>query len=929
MNREHASQLLGRQGVSLVQLLLKDRGWVVFEDASADIGLDLHALIRDKDGYEPGTMLGLQVKTGPSYFNRPGNNDSGEVGWWFEARREKFDFWLDYEMPTILVLVDYEERVAYWERVTNKNVCYLQKDAKIFVPSTQKIDADGLDELEKISSQSGVLKEGWPSLWIKHTEGSWSKRVRTAMLLPRLVASRYSAQETMTPDMAIALLLQGEISLVRKHTKAKELGIAHLPTVPELLEVDPAEKKWWRLFDLLYSFLVEHDHIESDEIALEFESSSEAIPFLVATSVLNQIDEKEWNCYEELSPYLEDKNVLPIDRAWLHIQVANYFLNCGQREDGYFHADSARVLISAHAYDLTALRLEATAQRIVSACGVIESSTKHNERRAELVNSVSLWSSNSFARALEEQSKRDFEKWSEDKTIHLGRNDMSYFHFRTGGFAHLLSGDRGAYEQFAKYLGQYLVSRNQDQQILSNALLLMLDSNAEKETLNAAFVLYGDGREDVVLNVLKFVQLRPSKRYRLETELSILHSFGHLLSEVQASQLSKSIRTIIGATRIWYRRERLYLALAGVYLSASSSEREEIRNLVLADLGQIDEEEARSRARLMRAIPFEEWGNSPIDYSALGNGSHLWDLSREIQKVNLKQSEGLSPQYVERLVSGDLWILECLSSLTVLDDKTVIQLREIAVTGVQEKIQGFESGVCTQGGLDHLGLLTIINFEFPELANWIELIGGLAYANTQSGFCIGAARILLERVSEIPNERIGEFQAVIAANIERLNSGFVFGWFEDESLERILLQLNLMLSPNGVTDEMRLSYAFGSAQSRMANVSHLLTEKVDRPRILLCVMASGSPSENREFLVEYIKSHRITPFADQEVNMLRILLEMKGTAFQVAFLDGLSSLKRTRADLSAFVPLLRSLQGSRSSRVRYFVGQALADIELG
>jgi len=58
-------------------------------------GPDLLLLVRDERRFDPGFVVGAQVKAGPTAFDEPRRDESVEItGWWFRDDREHFDYWL-------------------------------------------------------------------------------------------------------------------------------------------------------------------------------------------------------------------------------------------------------------------------------------------------------------------------------------------------------------------------------------------------------------------------------------------------------------------------------------------------------------------------------------------------------------------------------------------------------------------------------------------------------------------------------------------------------------------------------------------------------------------------------------------------------------------------------------------------------------------
>ncbi|MCX2729443.1 DUF4365 domain-containing protein [Saccharopolyspora sp. NFXS83] len=90
--------------------------WVFREQPKEDYGID--AQIEVVDGEEVlGRLVALQIKTGRSYFSSP-----AEDGWWFSEKAAHFLYWLDFSIPVVVVLVDLDSGLCYWQLVTESTV---------------------------------------------------------------------------------------------------------------------------------------------------------------------------------------------------------------------------------------------------------------------------------------------------------------------------------------------------------------------------------------------------------------------------------------------------------------------------------------------------------------------------------------------------------------------------------------------------------------------------------------------------------------------------------------------------------------------------------------------------------------------------------------------------------------------------------------
>src|SRR5439155_1517079 len=104
--------------------------------------------------FDPGLLIGAQVKTGDSYFKEPVVNESGVLtGWWFrDDDREHIDSWLAHSLPHLIVLHDENTPKSYWAHVTHDAVISTGKGAKVFVPVENTIDGSCRSALLEVAS---------------------------------------------------------------------------------------------------------------------------------------------------------------------------------------------------------------------------------------------------------------------------------------------------------------------------------------------------------------------------------------------------------------------------------------------------------------------------------------------------------------------------------------------------------------------------------------------------------------------------------------------------------------------------------------------------------------------------------------------------------------------------------------------------------
>lgn len=148
---------LGAVGEAAVKLAFLRLGWGVVDAPSEhDVGTDLYLNVRDDQLSDVGLMMGVQVKSGPSWFEQARRDEAGNaVGWWFREGRNHGTYWLAHILPHLVVLHDNEAGVSYWANITADSVVATGRGIKVFVPRANTVDGEHREALFAAASDSG------------------------------------------------------------------------------------------------------------------------------------------------------------------------------------------------------------------------------------------------------------------------------------------------------------------------------------------------------------------------------------------------------------------------------------------------------------------------------------------------------------------------------------------------------------------------------------------------------------------------------------------------------------------------------------------------------------------------------------------------------------------------------------------------------
>lgn len=100
----------------MCQVLVTRLGMVFREQSTSDFGVDAQVEMK-RDGHPTGRLVGLQIKSGPSYFDEP-----YEDGWIFRPKEKHVRYWLNHSLPVYVLLVKLETMTVYWQEITEQQL---------------------------------------------------------------------------------------------------------------------------------------------------------------------------------------------------------------------------------------------------------------------------------------------------------------------------------------------------------------------------------------------------------------------------------------------------------------------------------------------------------------------------------------------------------------------------------------------------------------------------------------------------------------------------------------------------------------------------------------------------------------------------------------------------------------------------------------
>jgi hypothetical protein len=145
------AQRQGDEGVRQLGLAIgRHLGWVVREQPTSDFGIDAHIEIVE-DGLATGRLLGVQVKSGDSYFANPVPG-----GWRFTGDAKHLNYWRQHSLPVILVLCRPQADECFWVHIAPNDFRPQGGRWSTLVPEGNRLDEASRARLYDLASSRPV-----------------------------------------------------------------------------------------------------------------------------------------------------------------------------------------------------------------------------------------------------------------------------------------------------------------------------------------------------------------------------------------------------------------------------------------------------------------------------------------------------------------------------------------------------------------------------------------------------------------------------------------------------------------------------------------------------------------------------------------------------------------------------------------------------
>lgn len=180
----------GEDGITVLKRIIEnDFKWLFRPNHKEhDFGIDAYIDVITEAGHITGKTIAAQVKTGSSYFNETNN-----FGWVFRGQMAHLNYYLNHDIPIIIILVDEINQKVYWCNCDPDKTEKAGDNWKITVPFNSELQISSKSELQKYISPIKDYVSQLETFWALNKRLKASERIIFIVDKPYVLTHDYSA----------------------------------------------------------------------------------------------------------------------------------------------------------------------------------------------------------------------------------------------------------------------------------------------------------------------------------------------------------------------------------------------------------------------------------------------------------------------------------------------------------------------------------------------------------------------------------------------------------------------------------------------------------------------------------------------------------------------------------------------------------------
>lgn len=895
MARVRPETITGDDGESAVINAFDQFGWSA-QKARRDHGTDLIVQTYDTRGYDLQVFVGVQVKSGKSYFRTESEKD-GNRGWYFRSDCERFEEWAAHSSPHLLVLHHPQRKVSYWAHITMEEVETAGKSCKIFVPESQTIDKDHLSDLVAVATSSrGVPGDSQATAFTASASNvPAGQRLRFALVAPRLIAPHRNAGfgKEISAEEGIALLVQGRFSDLKRFADEHE-GVPHPDDVAE-------DAGWaWRFVAAIWEWVFD-DTVGGLRSAFEAapdEAAKAASGVFLACALLRL--QQHTKALKPLDGLLAADQLGPEDHGWVLAQRARVKADIGDADGSRSDAEAAIESCAAHLDDCTARAFDAIARWQLVALDPGNADFGGAIGAAD--NLVSWWRAQTVSWAFAEAQGAQFRSWAEPNTIVLGGGNQEAIHLLAAELNADLAGDHIGWKALAALRARQQLMGAADTENEMSQLAEGLDalrlSGDNRSLAKAAEQLIDAGPVDAVAEAVAKIPVNGWTHTTALGNFDLLAAAGDLLNQKKATAMVKRCgRLAFGNTGKFAKRVRPWFwieykaiqAVARLLPAADSSAHRYVAMLLAEHPDQLSRIPARDIERVVDNLDSANmdpstsealWQVGQQDEGCLGAAVLGWlaesghDDARAavIGRAADRDSHALSSMPFDRADELDAETAE----------KLIEWFEDMAATTLSAALRHEYSF----GGSNGASLLAEFNFLHRDLARWERVTELLVEPLVDSHSKREVCALIAQRADKLPPHVRSEIEASIDSIAQAAAD---LGDEEGTGGIHLMLKIALGIPDDDTAEAIVAELASGSRRDRADAAALLGSGLCPNSRPILAGLIADRHLEVRRVAAIAV-GRLLCDGASGPIDALaRKLAENQGSGLPLALLHGLRS----------------------------------------
>lgn len=710
-----------------------------------DTGTDFWVQVRDRERFELGLLLGVQVKAEKSYFVESAVTKALSATpphWEYRADPDKAKAWADHAVPHILALHDSESEKTYWGAVTHESIRWTDKGAYIKVPCANVLCRDTLDELIQYAACARAGNAWSGNSWKNLEEYDPSVRLRMALVVPTLAARHGNrSQEALLVEEMIAMVVKGDYRSVARSSETVAL-----------LEGAETDGMSWRkrLLHRIYTYLRDGD-VEPLLRLVELAESSSDLAAAYSVCVAALLEQgKSASARRILNGCDLEKFDDHVDRSWVALQMARCLIEDGDVAEGERIALENSSIGVLYPFDITAISLRASALGMISPFSQSGSSSERNylEDLIGAIDAPHAWlRGQQRASALSRTQDANFALWCSDDAssedeIMQAQHTLRGLMLSTG-----FAADRSSWTVAAHQYAQFVLTSSElveiSEENVAGCLSLLQLTGAKDDLQGAVDRILEQGPLGALQTALFETDLATSYGSHLTANIEFIRSTSEVVSTVQAENFARYALSLlreeeslpVASLVPWALRDSLAKMIVVLWRALSSELQDQVTDFALSFEATQDETMIRLIDRFYAGLPADAWSPSQLETmrQRLGIGSpnledtfpSEWAESWSATLVRLGDHRALEMADAA-LAAGDASAMSRIRIFKMLSPSAAGVLRDSYVQNINQTKEEYSRGCISYRGTNDLVNLFLLNITLSEFSDWETLIEAIS-----------------------------------------------------------------------------------------------------------------------------------------------------------------------------------------------------------